>query len=51
MWPGRAADQSPPSSAEVMEESSYTSIHPLGHIEPVTGLLNFTFIFFMHSTI
>jgi len=29
--PGRAADHSPPSSAAVMEEYGYTSIHPLGH--------------------
>ena len=35
--PGRAADHSPPSSAAVMEEYSYTSTHPLGHIGPVTG--------------
>jgi len=37
--PGRAADNSPPSSAAVMEEYSYTSTHPLGHIGPVTGSL------------
>ena len=44
--PGRAADHSPPSSAAVMEEQSYTSTHPLGHIGPVTGsLCLFTFIF------
>jgi hypothetical protein len=36
--PGRAADHSPPSSAVVMEEESYTSTHPLGHTGPVTGL-------------
>jgi hypothetical protein len=35
----RDADHSPPSSAEVMEEWSYTSTHPLGHTGPVTGLL------------
>ena len=29
--PGSAADYSPPSSAVVMEEYSYTSTHPLGH--------------------
>jgi len=34
---GRAADHSPPSSATVMEEYSYTSTHHLGHTEPVTG--------------
>ena len=39
MRPGRAADHSPPSSAAVMEEYSYTSTHPLGHIGPVTGSL------------
>jgi len=37
--PGRAADHSPPSSATVMEEWSYTSTHPLGHTGPVTGSL------------
>ena len=37
--PGRAAYHSPPSSAEAMEEQSYTSIHPLGHTWPVTGSL------------
>jgi hypothetical protein len=37
--PGRAADPSPPSSAAVMEEWSYTSTHPLGHTGPVTGSL------------
>ena len=37
--PRRAADHSPPSSAAVMEEYSYTSTHPLGHTGPVTGSL------------
>jgi len=37
--PGRAADHSPPSSAAVMEQYSYTSTHPLGHTGPVTGSL------------
>jgi len=37
--PGRAADHSPPSSAAVMEEYSYTCTHPLGHTGPVTGSL------------
>ena len=37
MRPGRAADHSPPSIAAVMEQYSYTSNHPLGHIGPVTG--------------
>jgi len=32
----RAADHSPPSSAAVMEEKSYTSTHILGHTGPVT---------------
>ena len=45
MRPWRAADHSPPSSAAVMEEYSYTSTHPLGHTGPVTGSLYlFTFI-------
>ena len=33
--PGRAADHSPPSSAAIMEEYSYTSTHPLGHTGPL----------------
>ena len=37
--PGRVADHSPPSSAAVMEEYSYTSTHPLVHTGPVTGSL------------
>ena len=37
--PGRAADHSPPSSAAVMEQYSYTCTHPLGHTGPVTGSL------------
>jgi hypothetical protein len=37
--PGRDGDHSPPSSAVVLEEQSYTSAHPLGHTGPVTGLL------------
>ena len=39
MRPGRAADHSPPSSAAVMEEQSYTCTHPLGHTGPVMGSL------------
>ena len=39
MRPGRAADHSPPSSAAVMEEYSYTSTHPLGQTGPVTESL------------
>ena len=38
---GRTADHSPPSSATVMEEQSYTSTYPLGHTGPVTGTLYF----------
>ena len=37
MRPERAADHSPPSSAAIMEEYSYTFTHPLGHTRPVTG--------------
>jgi len=43
--PGRAADHSPPSSAAVMEEKSYTSTHPLGHTGPVTGSLYLLYIY------
>ena len=39
MRPGRAADHSPPSSVAFIEEYSYTSTHPVGHTEPVTGSL------------
>jgi hypothetical protein len=46
VWPGRAADHSPPSSSEVMEEYSYTSTHPLGHTGPVTGLL---YLYLFHT--
>ena len=46
--PGRAADHSPPSSAAVMEEYSYTSTHPLGYTGPVTGSLFLFFIKFIH---
>jgi len=42
--PGHAADHSPPSSAVVMEEYSYNSTHPLGHIGPVTGSLYLFYI-------
>ena len=48
MWPGRASDHSPPSSAVVMEEYSYTSTHPLGHTGPVTGSLYLVPFLFMH---
>ena len=37
--PGLVADHSSPSSAAIMEQQSYTSTHPLGHIGPVTGTL------------
>jgi len=30
-WPGHDADPSPPSSAVVMKEESYTSTPPVGH--------------------
>jgi hypothetical protein len=36
---GRGANHPPPSSAEVTKGQSYTSIHPLGQLRPVTGLL------------
>jgi len=36
---GVPADHSPPSSAAVMEEYSYTSAHPLGYTGPVRGSL------------
>ena len=39
MRPRRAADHTPPSSAAVMEEYSYTSSLPLGHTGPVKGSL------------
>ena len=44
MRPGRAADHSPPSSAAVMGEYSYTSTHPLGHTGPVTGSLHLYYL-------
>jgi hypothetical protein len=37
--PGRGADHSPPSSAEVKKEWSYTSTHPRGLFRPLTGQL------------
>ena len=37
VWPRRAANYSLPSSAEVMEEYSYTSTHPLGHNKACNG--------------
>ena len=43
--PGRAANYSPLSSAEVLEEQSYTSTHPLGHNRTGNGVtLPFTFL-------
>jgi hypothetical protein len=47
--PGSAADHSPPSSAEVMEELSYTSTHPLGQTGHVKGYFNFLHGYY-HST-
>jgi len=38
MRPGRAADHSPPSSAAVMVEYSYSSTHRLGHTGPYNGI-------------
>jgi hypothetical protein len=38
-WPGRAADPSPPSSAEVVEEFSYTSTRLWATTGPVMELL------------
>jgi len=48
--PGRAADHSPPSSAAVMEEQSYTFTHPLGHTGPVTGTLYLYFTLLVNQT-
>ena len=47
MRPARDVDHSPPSSAAVMKEYSYTSTHPLCHTEPVKGslYLYFTLIY------
>jgi len=39
VWLGRAADHSPPSSAEVLEDKSYTSTPLWATTGPVTGLL------------
>ena len=44
MWPGRAADHSAPSSAEVLEEWSYTSTPLWVTTGNVTGLL---YLYFM----
>jgi len=50
--PGRAADHSPPSSAVVMEEQSYTSNHPLGHTGPVKGSLYlYMYIYFIQQKV
>jgi len=43
-------DHSPPSSAAVMEQYSYTSTHPLGHTGPVKGKL-YLFAFFYYIII
>ena len=37
VWLGCAADHSPPSSATVMKENSYTSTHPLGYNQACNG--------------
>jgi len=42
--PRHAADHSPPSSASVMEEYSYTSTNLLGHTGPVTGSLHHFYV-------
>jgi len=49
--PGRAAEHSPPSSAAVMEEWSYTSTHTLGHTGPVTGSLYLYLYLYVNSMI
>jgi len=53
--PGRAADHSPPSSVAVMEECSYTSTHPLGHIGALTGTLYLSgkchTVFYTHNSL
>ena len=36
--PGRAADHSPPSSAVIMEEQSYTATHPPDHNRACNGI-------------
>ena len=51
MRPGRAADHSPPYSAAVMEEYSYTSTHRLGHTGPVTGSLYLYIYYILLSTV
>jgi hypothetical protein len=45
--PGRDADNSPPSSAEVLEEWSYTSTPLWATTEPVTGV---TLLYIYHKT-
>jgi hypothetical protein len=50
VWPGRAADHSPPSSAAIMEEQSYTSTHPLGHTGPVTRYFYHIYIYIYTDT-
>src|SRR5215470_11895666 len=47
--PRRAADHSSPSSAAVMEQYSYTSIHTLGHTGPVTGSLYLYLLLWYYS--
>jgi len=45
--PGCAVDRSPPSSAAVMEELSYTSTHPLGHTGPAMGTI-YLYLFYIY---
>ena len=47
MGPGRDADHSPPFSAAVMEEYSYTSTHSLGHNGSVTRSL-YIYLYLLH---
>jgi hypothetical protein len=48
--PGRAADHSPPSSAEVFEEQSYNSTPFWATTGSVTGLLYFTLLYYTQAT-
>ena len=51
MRPGRAADHSPPSSAEVLQEWSYTSTPLWATTGPVTGLLYLYLYSHVHSRV
>ena len=46
MWPGRAADHSPPSIVPRSWKSRAT--HPLGHTGPVTGSI---YLFFVYGSL